>query len=171
MTRRRSTAYQSLTEPAPMRPEPKQVLPEEILDSLLTGLNRSKPDQGLAEDNSTDSIQNLRGITLNELVPAFVELVEKYSATGISMQMDASSFLEGGREIKLEFGLQGHRLQMLGTVTTEAIAFHETRYSPNRNAELLSGPMLRLRGLNGEVFRQFICERLTLLIRDVMGKK
>ncbi len=171
MTQRRPTAYQTLTEPPAMRPEPKQVLPEEILDILLTGLNRCKPDQGLAEDNSTDRIQNLRGVTLNELVPVFVELVEKYSETGISMQMDASSFLEGGREIKLEFGLQGHRIQMLGTVTTEAIAFHETRYSPNRNGELLSGPMLRLRGLNGEVFRQFICERLTHLIRDVMGKK
>ena len=171
MTQRRPSAYRSLTEPPAKLPEPKQAQPEEILDTLLTGLNRCKPNQDLADGNSIDPIQNLRGITLNELVPTFVELVEKYSETGISMQMDASSFLEGGREIKLEFGLQGYRIQMLGTVTTEAIAFHETRYSPNRNGELLSGPMLRLRGLNGEVFRQFICERLTLLIREVLGRK
>ena len=171
MNQRRPSAYRSLTEPPAKVPEPKQALPEEILDTLLTGLNRCKPDQGLAAGNSNDPIQNLRGITLNELVPTFVELVEKYSETGISMQMDASSFLEGGREIKLEFGLQGHRLQMLGTVTTEAIAFHETRHSPEVHGELVSGPMLRMRTLTAETFRNFICERLTLLLRAAIRRR
>ena len=58
-----------------------------------------------------------------------------------------------------------------GTVTTEAIAFHETRYAPDLHGELLSGPMLRLRGLDAGVFRKFICERLTILLRGAMRRR
>ena len=81
------------------------------------------------------------------------------------MQMDASNFLQGGREIKFEFGIRDHRLQLHGIVTSEAIAFHETRHGPDVQGELVSGPMLRLRGLDGSVFREFVCERLTYVLR------
>ncbi|RME39064.1 MAG: hypothetical protein D6788_06205 [Planctomycetota bacterium] len=92
--------------------------------------------------------------------------MSKYAPAGISMQMDASDFLEGGREIKFQFAMNGHHVHMHGTVTTEAVAFHETRSSPHVRGELLSGPMLRLRGLDANRFRQFICERLARLVRD-----
>ncbi len=104
-------------------------------------------------------------------MPIFVELMEKYSTSGISMHMDASNFLQGGREISFEFGLGEYRAHLLGTVTTEAIAFHETRYNPEVQGELVSGPMLRLRNLTGETFRNFICERLTTLLRYAMRRR
>lgn len=146
--------------------------PEEQLDSLITLL---KERQQRAADQDAglnpDQIQSLRELTINELVPIFVELMEKYSKTGISMHMDASNFLEGGREIKFEFSYGQHRAQLHGTVTTEAIAFHETRHTPDVHGELVSGPMVRLRALNGEKFRAFICERLTHLLRTAMRRR
>lgn len=146
--------------------------PEEELDSLITVLKERQ--QRAADHNGgldPDQIQALRELTINELVPIFVELMEKYSKSGISMHMDASSFLEGGREIKFEFGLGQHRTQLHGTVTTEAIAFHETRHTPDVHGELVSGPMVRLRSLNGEKFRNFICGRLTQLLRTAMRRR
>jgi len=142
------------------------------LDTLITTL-KERQKQAASESDATapDPIQTLREVMLNELVPNFVELVEKYSKSGISMQMDASNFLEGGREIRFEFSIGDHRTQLHGTVTTEAIAFHETRYAPDLHGELLSGPMMRLRGLDARVFRKFICERLTILLRGAMRRR
>ena len=102
---------------------------------------------------------------LKELIPDFVELVDKYSKAGISMQMDASNLLQGGREIKLEFSIGEYSVELEGTVTSDAIAFHETRYAPDVRGELISGPMLRLRQLDAAAFRSFVCERITLLFR------
>ena len=86
------------------------------------------------------------------------------------MQMDASNFLQGGREISFEFGIGKHRVKLQGTVTNEAIAFHETRYSPNVRGELMSGPMLRTRNLDAQPFREFVCERLPVLLRQAMRR-
>ena len=155
---------------APASPSPPAKRPEEELDSLIANLSDAPGASNTSGTGKPDPLQELRELTINELVPIFVELVEKYSKSGITMQMDASSFLEGGREIKLEFGVGGHRMQLQGTVTTEAIAFHETRHSPGVQGELISGPMLRLRGLTGEIFRDFVCERLALLLRAAMRR-
>ncbi len=73
--------------------------------------------------------------------------------------------------MRFEFGIGECRTQLHGTVTTEAIAFHETRYNPDVQGELLSGPMLRLRALDGDVFRSFVCERLTILLRDATRRR
>jgi len=137
---------------------------------LIANLGDTQDGSSCGTTGKPDPIQELRELTINELVPIFVELVEKYAQSGINMQMDASSLLEGGREIKLEFGVGGHRMQLQGTVTTEAIAFHETRHSPGVQGELISGPMLRLRGLTGEIFRDFVCERLTVLLRAAIRR-
>jgi hypothetical protein len=144
--------------------------PEQELDALVDALSERDRQEG-SPIRREDPIQGLRELAIKELIPIFVELMEKYADPGISMQMDASNFLEGGREIKFEFGVADHRTQLHGTVTTEAIAFHETRYSPDVQGELVSGPMLRLRGLTGEVFRNFICERLTLLLRTAVRRR
>ena len=141
---------------------------EEELDALI----RVMEDRG--RDIMTvgsDPLHHLRVLTVNEFGPVFVELVEKYSTVGVSMQMDASNFLEGGREIRFEFGLGEYRFQLHGTVTSEGIAFHETRYCPDLHGELTTGPMLRLRGLDGKAFREFICERLTHLIRSALRRR
>ncbi len=79
---------------------------EDELDSLIVFLrDRQKATDGEDGVLKPDAVQALRKLTINELIPVFVELVEKYSIAGISMQMDASNLLEGGREIKFEFGV------------------------------------------------------------------
>jgi len=153
-------------------PPPEERGAEDELDSLIDVLSaRSRQTSAGADPLEDDPLVTLRKLTLSTLVPVFVELVEKYSQSGISMQMDASNFLEGGREIKFEFGLGEYRSQLQGTVTNDGIAFHETRYSPDFQGELTSGPMLRLRGLTAETFRQFVCERLTFLLRSVARRR
>ena len=92
-------------------------------------------------------------------------------STGVSLEMDVSNFLAGGREISFEFGVGEYRAKLVGTVTTEAIAFHETRYAPDIDGELVSGPMLRLRNLDGTAFREFICERLSVLLRTAIRRR
>lgn len=167
-----STSYRELVERSSVPPNPPSACkPEEELDSLIATLQARQKHGGDESGALTpDPIQWLREMTIKEFVPIFVELAEKYSHSGISMQMDASSLLQGGREIKFEFGIQEYRTQLHGIATTEAIAFHETRHSPDVSGELVSGPMLRLRGLTGEVFRDFICERLTIMLRGAMRR-
>jgi len=145
---------------------------EAELDALVKGLEERKREAAGSEGTlKADSIRALRDRMVHEFIPVFVELVEKYGKTGVSLQMDASSLLEGGREIRFDFALGDHRTQLLGTVTTEAIAFHETRFSPEVDGELVSGPMLRLRYLTKDTFRSFVCERLTLLLRAAMRRR
>lgn len=140
---------------------------EDKLDSLVTALAEQREEgSGPGGALEPDRIQLLRKLMLEELIPIFVELVEKYSQSGFILHMDASNFLEGGREIRFEFAIGEYRTELLGTVTTEAIAFHETRYNPQVQGELISGPMLRLRRLDGPSFRDFICERLLVVGRS-----
>jgi len=172
----RPDSYRDLVRRNQIPPPPPRPAPEDELDTLVTAYStQRKPPTatGVAGDgaNAPDPIEILRELTLDELVPTFVDLIDKYSGAGIAMQMDASNFLQGGREIQFEFGLGEHRIQLVGTVTSEAIAFHETRYSPHVHGELASGPMLRLRTLTARSFREFICERLTLLLRSAMRRR
>ncbi|UCE58719.1 MAG: hypothetical protein JSU63_14900 [Phycisphaerales bacterium] len=163
----RATSYRALikkTTPPP--PQDKSV--EGDLDTLLAHLlEREGESAEGAKPDKADPVETLRELTRTELVTVFIELKEKYAKSGIFMEMDASSFLSGGREIKFEMGLGEYRANLHGTVTSEAIAFHETRHSPDMHGELVSGPMLRLRGLDATMFREFICERLTLLLRTI----
>ena len=115
-----------------------------------------------------DRVAAFRLLTQSELIPMFSELMEKYAPAGLLMEMDASDLLVGGREIRFHFGIGGHRGDLVGAVTQSAIAFHETRRNPHVRGEMMSAPMLRLRGLSVKVFREFICERLTILVREYL---
>ena len=171
-TARISKSYRELVaKTCPSKP-PQPTSQEEELDALVTAMadHEDRASDG-PDPLASDPIQRLRDLMVSELLPAFVELVEKYSRSGIRMEMDASSLLDGGREVYFEFSLGGHRIRLQGTVTTEAIAFHETRRAPDVHGELASGPMLRLRGLNVDVFREFICERLCALLRAAMKRR
>lgn len=145
---------------------------EDELDSLITAIKKER-ESGIEPGgaNHHGPIHDLHEKMLKEFIPIFVELVEKYSDTGFKLLMDASNFLEGGREIRFEFAIGEYRTELLGTVTTEAIAFHETRFNPEVRGELISGPMLRLRHLTGKVFRDFVCERLLVLGRSSMRRR
>lgn len=160
--------YQQLVQDS-LPPEPP---PQRSAESELDALIGVMAKRGVTIASvAADPLIRLRSLMLNELVPEFVDLVDKYSQTGASLQMDASNFLEGGREVKFEFALGDYRFQLHGTVTSEGIAFHETRYCPDLHGELATGPMLRLHGLDRSVFREFVCERLTHLIRAALRRR
>lgn len=145
---------------------------EANLDNLLSIIEeRERKAQEAALKAPPDPIQMLRELVVQELIPVFVELVEKYSPRGISMQMDASNLLEGGRELAFEFAMGGCRIQLQGTVTQDSIAFHEVRHSPEVHGQLMAGPMLRFRSLDASSFREFVCDRLTVLLRFAGRRK
>ena len=168
---RPTTGYQQLvqkTQPPPTEPQTA----ESELDTLVQLMTRRKEaEKANTSKPATDPIDLLRELTVKEFIPIFVELVEKYAKAGINLEMDASNLLQGGRELKFEFNAGEYRSVLQGTATTEGIAFHETRYAPDIQGELTSGPMLRLRGLDGKIFREFVCARLSLLMRTSMRRR
>jgi hypothetical protein len=154
---------------SPRAPEERD--PEQGLDALITQFEKRKDERRVSmEEDAADPIQALRESVLKEYIPVFVELSEKYAQANISMEMDASNLLQGGREIKFSFSIAGYRTVLLGTATSEAIAFHETRYTPNSEGELASGPLLRLRRLDDVAFKEFICAQLAAIVRTAMRK-
>lgn len=170
-SRRKPTRYQKLV--ATVRPPPPPVKSlENELDTILSTIKkRGKNNQATGPAAVPDRIETLRVMLINELIPVFVELMEKYSQSGISLEMDASNFLEGGREIRFEFGYGEHRTRLVGTVISEGIAFQEIRQTPEIHGEIASGPMLSLRRLSPNVFREFVCERLTIILRAAMRRR
>lgn len=165
------TTYQQLVASL-KRHAPRPQTSEAQLDTLLATIQeRERKAREAASQPVVDPIQSLRELVVQQLIPVFVELVEKYSEHGISMQMDASNLLEGGRELAFEFGMGGCRMQLQGTVTQDSIAFHEVRHSPEVQGQLMAGPMLRMRHLDANAFREFICDRLTMLLRFAGRRK
>lgn len=164
-------SYKDLVAKTQVAPPPQRSS-ERNLDSLLDAFEeREKAVKPEGKSGAPDPILMLRELVVTELVPSFVELVEKYSRPGISLQMDASNLLEGGREIRFEFAVGPYRSQLQGTVTADAIAFHEVRFAPDIDGQLAAGPMLRLKQLNAKTFREFVCERLSILLRASQRRK
>jgi hypothetical protein len=163
------TTYQQLVASLkPLATKPQSA--ESQLDKLLAAVEERKVRETEIKPPA-EPIQLLREKIVSEMIPVFVELVEKYSSNGISMQMDASSLLEGGRELVFEFGMGDFRIQLQGTVTNDSIAFHEVRNSPDVQGQLMAGPMLRLRHLDADAFREFVCDRLTVLLRFAVRRR
>jgi len=158
-------------EPDSQEGRPQDHRAERELDALLHNMHEHAKQHETAEAKSKDRIQAFRAALVTEYIPVFVELVEKYSREGLSMQMDASNVLEGGRELRFDFALGDYRSQLHGTVTSEGVAFHEVKYSPDFHGELTAGPMMRIRNLDAEKFREFVCERLALLIRMSLRRR
>jgi len=164
-TTRKQTQYQQLIERTKPPVQVEQTTENE-LDRLLVIIEDRKRRAHLQKAKpKADPLIALRDITVKELVPTFVDLVEKYGQTGVAMQMDASSLLEGGREVKFEFAFGAYRMELQGTVVTDAIAFHEVRHAPDLQGQMVAGPMLRLKTLSAKTFRDFICGRIMILIR------
>lgn|GEM_PF-1148527 len=162
---RTQTKYEKLIEKT-RPPEPVEQTTETELDRLLkTIAERERREKVRKAAPKIDPLVMLREKTVKELVPTFVELVEKYGQVGVAMQMDASSLLEGGRELTFEFAFGAFRMELQGTVVTDAIAFHEVRHAPDLQGQMVAGPMLRLKTLNAKTFREFVCGRIMVLIR------
>jgi len=149
---------------APSRGQSK----EQEVDALLAGIREERlREHRDGSPTEPDRIERLRTMTADEFIPAFNQLKEKYAAADIEMELDATNFLQGGREISLIFGMGEFGTKLVGTVISEGIAFHETRYTPGLRGQVLSGPMLRVRTLTADVFKDFVCERLAILLRAV----
>ncbi len=147
-------------------PIPIEQTTENDLDRLLVTIaDRARRERVQKTAPRIDPLLALREKVVKELVPAFVELVEKYGQGGIAMQMDASNLLEGGRELNFEFAFGAFRMELQGTVVTDAIAFHEVRHAPDLQGQMVAGPMLRLKTLSAKTFREFVCGRIMVLIR------
>lgn len=129
------------------------------------------PARPSATAGGQDRIQRLRELTVPEFIPAFDELKEKYAASEAILEMGGSNFLDGGREIEPPLQVGGYRTKLAGTVTFEAVAFHETRSAPDMGGDLASGPMLRLRRLHARAFKEFICERPAVLLKIVLRQR
>jgi len=169
--RQNVSSYKDLVARTHVPPTPQRTA-ERNLDSLLDAFEqREQAAKPNTKPAAPDPIGLLREMVVTELVPTFVELVEKYARPGISLQMDASSLLEGGREIRFEFAVGPYRSQLQGTVTADAVAFHEVRFAPDVDGQLAAGPMLRLKQLNAKTFREFVCERLAILLRASQRRK
>lgn len=165
MNKQPQSQYRQLIEKTrPVNPARKSA--ETELDRLLAVMEEQRREEKKPQAKAKrDPMQILREQMVREFVPIFVELVEKYSQAGIAMHMDASNLLDGGREIQFEFGMGEARIELQGTVTSDSIAFHEVRHAPRIEGQLVAGPMLRLKTLNAQAFREFVCARLALLIK------
>lgn len=170
-TREKPTNYQKLIRHC--RPEEhasKTV--EEQLDSLLTRhLQRQDHQEQPADSPQQSALDLLRRQMRDELIPVFEDLKVKYADSSIFIEMDAEDFLSGGVELLIEVEFDIYGMQMLGTVTPQGIAFQETRQANNVRGAIQAGPMLRTRHLTGQSFREFLCERITQLVRSAVRSR
>ena len=116
-------------------------------------------------------MNDLREQFRHELVPVFADLQVKYEAAGVEMAMDAQKFLDGGTELLIEVAYANYGLRMAGTATRDGIAFRESQFANDVSGVATTGPMLRGRSLTGVVFREFLCERISQLVRSAMRRQ
>lgn len=153
------------------RPPDEGCKSERELDALLTLAKRRKiarESQAKTDAAKEDPVDKLRRQMTTQLVPVFEEIAAKYAPHGFTLELDLSRFMAGERELTITMGFGQHTSELHGTVTSEMIAFHEIRRRGEFGGELASGPALRLRTLNADSFREFICSGLSRLMRAVM---
>ncbi|MFQ5414002.1 MAG: hypothetical protein ACE5E6_06040 [Phycisphaerae bacterium] len=163
--------YRTLSRKPRPRTPPLRCAESELDTLFALKEQREKRQAERAQRVEPDPIEQLRALVISDLIPVFAELVDKYAPKGVSMRMDASKLLAGGREITLDFVVGDDRARLEGTVTNDAIAFQATHYVADSRGELTSGPMLRLRQLTRTTFREFVCGRLAALIRTSLRRQ
>jgi hypothetical protein len=150
-------------------PPQREKAVESELDVLLARMEeRQRQAASAGPSAQRDPVETVREFVQREFRSVFEEVAGKYAAKGITMQVDVANLLSGGRNLQLEFAFREYRSVLLGTVTPDAVAFEERRFAPNVNGELVSGPSLRIRGLNAATLREFLCERLAILLKTAL---
>lgn len=144
---------------------------ESQLDTMLASLIRREAQQAdpSPRPQEVSPLDVLREQFRKELIPIFEELSEKYAVSGVNLSMDVANFLDGGRQIRIEFSREPYIIRLEGTVTDRAIAFNEIKSTRKVEGVVTGGPMLMTRRLTGEKFRGFICERIAVLIKSVLA--
>ncbi len=144
---------------------------ESALDSLLDEAeNPAKVNARAAKVEEKPPIERLRDLFVERLLPHVERVNDRYAAKGIHVVVDAQDFVAGGINVKVEIHFKESRLVLDGTVTADCIAFHETRHTNDTGGTVLSGPMLRTRNLDEQVFGDFLYERIILLVKAVSKK-
>ncbi len=149
-----------------VRRAPRQNKQERDLDALLSANELLEGDRSEYQSRAEVSpIDALRERFLLEFVPIVEELDSRYAERGISVVIDVSDFLGGGRSIVIEITHNHNRHRVEGTVVDGAIAFTESRFLENVPGTVTSGPRLRTRELNDAIFREFVYERMIQLVK------
>jgi len=164
------TSYKSLVKKWATLPQ-DEMSAEEKLDTLLT----ADAGRGAEEQNATvarpSPLDVFRNQLQEELIPACEEIKQKYAIKGITLEMDASDFLGGGRKLLIEIAMQTHAVHLDGTVMEGGIAFNEIQSTGGVAGAMCSGPMLRTRQLTPDGFREFVCGRIALLVRSILRQQ
>ena len=170
-SRDRPSDYQTLVRRCRPTEAPPQTT-EQQLDALLTLHQKRRSDQEQTRaDPQQSALDLLRRQMSEELMPVFEDLKAKYRKVGVLLEMETEDFLSGGSGLLIEVEFDKYGLQLQGTVTPRGIAFQERRYTHDSHGVVDTGPMLRVRNLTGEQFREFLCERIGGLVRSAMRSR
>ncbi len=157
------------SEPTNRSPEEPPGVPEDHLDALLDKVEEKRASRGFEQQESEpDVLDVFRALMRQVYMPIFEVLRGKYAAKGIAMELDADEFLGGGPSLKIKFSYGDLTMDLDGTVMRGGVAFYVVRGVGNNKGAVVSGPMLRIRNLTGEDFREFIVDHLSQLIKDAL---
>jgi hypothetical protein len=140
------------------------------LDTLIAMYQERKARAARDPDPKPDPIEKLRTQMMSELIPTFNAVAVKYAPAGFTMRLDAMDFLAGQRELRLDLTFGDARHELIGTITPEFIAFQEVHYEGDVTGQIRSGPSIRLRTLTADGFRDFLCERLAMMVRTALRR-
>lgn len=148
---------------------------EAQLDELLNKhetLQRRAAEEAAIKARTPSPLEVLRREMKATLIPGLQDLQAKYAASGFFVLLDAENLLGGGRELTITIEYCGQGIRLEGIATDSIIAFRQTRYGTADPSGLTgSGPSLRVRGLDAERFREFVCERMASLVKSAMTRK
>jgi hypothetical protein len=157
------------SEPTNASPEESANAPEDQLDALLNKVEEKRANRELEpQEREPDAIDVFRGLMRQVYIPVFETLSEKYASKGISMELDADEFLGGGPSLRIKFSYGELTMDLDGTVMRGGVAFYIVRGIGSNKGAVVSGPMLRIRNLTAEDFREFIVDHLSQLIKDAL---
>ncbi len=157
------------SEPTNQRPEEPTGVPEDQLDDLLDKVAEKRASRGLEQQESEpDVVDVFRGLMRQIYMPVFETLRGKYAPKGIAMELDVDEFLGGGSSLKIKFAYGDLTMDLDGTIMRGGVAFYIVRGVGTNKGAIVSGPMLRIRNLTGEDFREFVVDHLSQLIKDAL---
>lgn len=143
--------------------------PEVELDALLDKVEEKQAaKEELSGEEPLDAIETFRSLMRQVYIPTFETVQAKYASKGISMAMDVDEFLGGGSSLKIRLTYGEVTMELDGTVMRGGVAFYIIHGTGQNRGAVVSGPLLRIRNLSGDDFRQFLVEHLGQLIKDAL---
>ena len=157
------------SEPPNQSPEEPAGVPEDQLDALLDKVEEKRAGREIEEpEGESDVVDVFRGLMRQVYMPVFETLRGKYVPKGIQMELDADELLGGGPSLKIKFSYGDLTMDLDGTVMRGGVAFYIVRGVGKNKGAVVSGPMLRIRNLTAEDFREFVVDHLSQLINDAL---